>query len=134
MVLNGEGEAKFDLEFKKEGRRAVISGWVEANLLLECQCCLEPLVWSMRDEVHLGVVSSIDEGNILPEPLEPLLLDETGLIGVADIVADELLLAIPAIPQHSHCASPNTETEAETNTDSRENPFAVLARLKTIRN
>jgi uncharacterized protein len=129
MVLNGEGEAKFDLEFKKEGRRAVVSGGVEADLVLECQCCLEPLVWPVRDEVHLGVVSSIDEGNLLPEPLEPLLLDKTGVIDVADIVADELLLAIPSIPQHSHCASPKTEAGM----DSRENPFAVLAQLKTIR-
>jgi len=128
-VLNGEGEAKVDLEFKKEGRRAVVSGGVEADLKLECQCCLEPLDWPVRSEVHLGVVSSIDEGNLLPEPLEPLLLDETGVVDLVDIVQDELLLATPSIPQHSHCASPKTETDA----DSRENPFAVLAQLKTIR-
>ncbi|WP_434113959.1 YceD family protein [Methylocaldum sp. GT1TLB] len=130
MVLNGEAEAKVDLEFKKEGRRVIVSGWVEADLKLECQCCLGPLDWPVHSEVHLGVVSSIDEGNLLPETLEPLLLDETGVIDLADIVADELLLAIPSIPQHSHCASPKTET---TNVDSRENPFAVLAQLKTIR-
>jgi len=129
LVLNGEGEAKVDLEFKKEGRRAVVSGWVEADLKLECQCCMGPLEWPVRSEVHLGVVSSIDEGNLLPEPFEPLLIDETGVTDLADIVADELLLAIPAIPQHPHCVSPKTETDA----DSHENPFAVLAQLKTIR-
>src|SRR5690554_6495533 len=97
MVLNEKGEAKVDLEFRKEGRRAVVSGWVEADLELECQCCLEPLDWPVRSKVHLGIVSTIDEGNLLPEPLEPLLLDETGMIDPADIVADELVLAIPPI-------------------------------------
>ncbi|WP_235726588.1 YceD family protein [Methylocaldum szegediense] len=129
MVLNEKGEAKVDLEFRKEGRRAVVSGWVEADLELECQCCLEPLDWPVRSKVHLGIVSTIDEGNLLPEPLEPLLLDETGMIDPADIVADELVLAIPPIPQHPQCALPKTETDAE----SRENPFAVLAQLKNSR-
>ncbi|HYE37057.1 YceD family protein [Methylocaldum sp.] len=129
IVLNGESKVKVELEFKKEGRSTVVSGWVEADLKLECQCCLEPLDWPVHSEVHLGIVSSINEGNLLSEPLEPLLLDETGVIDLADIVQDELLLAIPSIPQHSHCVSP----KAETAVDSRENPFAVLAQLKTIR-
>jgi uncharacterized protein len=129
MVLNKKGEAKVNLEFRKEGRRAVVSGRVEADLELECQCCLEPLDWPVRSEVNLGIVSTIDEGNLLPEPLEPLLLDETGMIDPADIVADELVLAIPSVPQHPQCVLPKTETDAE----SRENPFAVLAQLKTIR-
>lgn len=129
MVLNDEGEARVDLEFRREGRRAIVSGRVEADLKLECQRCLEPLDWPVRSEVHLGVVSSIGESNLLSEPLEPLLIDETGVVNLADIVADELLLAIPSIPQHSHCTLPKMETDA----DSRENPFAVLAQLKTIR-
>ena len=114
-----------DMVLNKKG----VSGRVEADLELECQCCLEPLDWPVRSEVNLGIVSTIDEGNLLPEPLEPLLLDETGMIDPADIVADELVLAIPSVPQHPQCVLPKTETDAE----SRENPFAVLAQLKTIR-
>ena len=127
-VLNPNGEASLEFEFRKDGVRAVISGRIEANLVLRCQCCLEPLEWPVVNEVCLGVVRSIDEADLLPETLEPLLVESDSAIALADIVQDELLLALPSVPQHSECLLPNTQPAAVVKL--REHPFAALAQLK----
>jgi uncharacterized protein len=125
VVLNLEDMAEIDLEFRREGRILLVSGRVDANLALECQCCLDPLDWSVHSEVKLGMVHSIDEANLLPDSVEPLLLVDAGMMALADIVEDELLLAIPSIPQHSECVS-----EGQGAPESARRPFAVLAQLK----
>jgi uncharacterized protein len=126
IVLNQEDEASVDLEFKREGRIAVITGRIDAGLALQCQCCLEALSWPVHGEVSLGVVRSIDEADVLPEAFEPMLVESGDAVALVDIVQDELLLALPPVPQHSECGLPKPAAVAE----SREHPFAVLAQLK----
>jgi uncharacterized protein len=126
IVLNQEDEVSVDLEFKREGRIAVVVGRMDAELALQCQCCLEVLNWPVHGEVSLGIVRSIDEANVLPEMFEPMLVESDDAVALADIVQDELLLAIPSVPQHLECGLSKPAAVAE----SRENPFAVLAQLK----
>jgi uncharacterized protein len=126
VLLNREGGANIDLEFKREDRVAAIEGLVSANLVLQCQCCLEALIWPVCSEVRLGVVGSIDEANVLPEGFEPMIVESGGMVALADIIQDELLLAIPSIPQHSECHLPKPRARS----DGVEHPFAVLAQLK----
>lgn len=126
VLLSSDGEARIDLEFRREGSVAAISGRVEADLVLRCQCCLGPLEWSVRNEVHLGVVGSIDEAGLLSEAYEPLVVGPGDAVALVDIVQDELLLDIPSIPQHSDCRLPKPEAAS----DEAEHPFAALAQLK----
>lgn len=129
-ILNPDTPATLDLEFKREGRIATIVGNIEADLALSCQCCLDTLDWPVRCEVKLGVVRSIDESLLLPDDYEPLVVEESeGVVALADIVQDELLLALPAIPRHAVCQPPGTESPPKAKA-SREHPFAVLAQLK----
>ncbi|MFN3919655.1 MAG: YceD family protein [Methylohalobius sp.] len=131
MILNPESEAEVDLTFGREGQVAAITGKVWANLEVVCQRCLEPLQIDVCSPVNLGVVGSIDEGNRLPEPYEPLLLEQTQ-IPFSDIVEDELILAIPPIPRHAHCKPASLRIQKVTAEASRfPNPFAELAKLKT---
>lgn len=127
-VLAGkEGGVKFDLEFGKEGRIPFIRGHVEARLVLQCQCCLEPLSWLVWSDLNLGVVGTVEDSLLLPESMEPLLSESGSMISLIDIVQDELLLGIPVIPQHPDCRLPVTPDAAP----DRPHPFAVLADLKT---
>ncbi len=130
LLFGQEGEVGFDLRFGKDGRIAAVTGSVRAELRLQCQCCLGSIPWAVNSQVSLGVVRSIEEADRLPEGYEPLLL-EGNTIALADIVQDELLLAIPAIPQHEQCG-PDAPREKKTlpETSQRPNPFAVLANLK----
>lgn len=128
-LVNRQGEARIEFEFKKEGRVVAITGRVEAELVLCCQCCLEPLAWPVGTDVYLGVVGSIDEADLLPEGIEPIIVERGGNVALMDIVEDELLLAIPVIPRHSACGLPKPEASA----DAAEHPFAALAHLKNNR-
>lgn len=125
-LMNTEGEVTVDLAFGRDGRTAVIAGSIGAELQLQCQCCLEVLRWPVSATVRLGVVESIDAAGLLSEDYEPLVL-ETEQIAVADIVQDELLLAIPYCPQHPQCGAP-ASTERRDKPE-RPNPFGILADL-----
>jgi uncharacterized protein len=124
-------EVGFELRFEKDGKVVVVIGRVEAELQLQCQCCLGVLPWSVHSPVKLGVVKTLAEADLLPESYEPLLLEEDN-IALVDIVQDEILLALPTIPQHGTCEPARQTQKKETAPDSpkRPNPFAVLAELK----
>ena len=128
MIRNPGQEVDVDLRFDRDGRTAVVRGTVRGELEVVCQRCLDPLLIVIDQAVSLGLVTSIEEGERLGEDYEPLVL-ERERIRFADIVEDELILAIPDIPRHEHChimyAAPQ-EKGLE-----RPNPFAVLANLKT---
>jgi uncharacterized protein len=128
VLLSQGGGVAIDLAFGKRDGIAAVTGRVEAILELECQCCLNSLPWPVKSHVRLGIVHSIDEAKRLPEDYEPWLLGETDLIPLVDIIQEELLLAIPVIPQHSGCAFP-TVKEFHT-TGRQDGVFTDLAKLK----
>lgn len=135
ILLNDAGTVAVDLFFGREGRLAKIEGHIEAILELECQSCLQAVKWPVSTEVKLGVVTSIDQADRLPEVYEPLLINEEKIL-LKEIVEDELLLALPAFPKHQHdCSVPsadfNKQTSlAEEEQSPSENPFSILAKLK----
>ena len=127
MVKNPDAYVDLDLQFGKQGRLLVIEGRVAAQLILECQCCLGPLEWNINSKVRLGIVESVDAALLLPDDTEALIVEPDVEVLLADIVQDELLLAVPVIPQHDDCHLPG-ETPAPS--EARRNPFASLADLK----
>lgn len=127
MVQNPEAHAQLDLQFGKKGRKPFIEGRVSAQLILECQCCLGPLQWDVESEVKLAVVESVDAALLLPDDTEALIVEPDMEIVLSDIVQDELLLAIPTIPQHPDCLMPGATRASP---EPKKNPFAALADLK----
>lgn len=129
-VLAPDGEVAWALHFGREDGVAAITGSVAAELTLQCQCCMESLLWRVDGQIRLGVVRTLEKADKLPEAYEPLLLDESSQVCLLDIIEDEVLLALPIIPQHSHAcraipARPASATE-------RTNPLSVLAALKKV--
>ncbi|WP_036252415.1 DUF177 domain-containing protein [Methylobacter sp. BBA5.1] len=134
-LLNDTGTVAVDLFFGREGRLAKIEGHIEAILELECQSCLQAVKWPVSAEIKLGIVTSIDQADRLPEVYEPLLIDEEKIL-LKDIVEDELLLALPTFPKHQHdCSVPDADFNKEASSSEEvqsppENPFSILAKLK----
>jgi uncharacterized protein len=126
QVMVAQGEAMIDLQFGREGRIPIITGLVSADLVLECQCCLEPIPWFVSADVRLGIVGSMDEADLLPPSMDPLLVDSGVDVALIDIVQDELLLCLPTVPQHADCGleKPDKPSSGE------RNPFASLAQFK----
>lgn len=133
VVADDDGYAEVDLWFGKEGRIATVRGRVEATVSLVCQNCLGVIRWPVKSDVALGLITSLDEVSLLPEPYEPLLLGQ-GKTALKEIVEEELLLAVPAIPKHAEkCLEKMARMNGsplESGEVTHENPFSVLVKLK----
>lgn len=94
------GEARFHLTFSRDPEgRGLLQGEIEASLVLTCQRCLEALEFPVLITLDLALVSGLDEAGLLPEDLDPLLVSAEHL-RLADLIEDELLLALPQITRH----------------------------------
>jgi uncharacterized protein len=129
LLASTQGEVQLDLSFSREGRFRVIEAHIVSELQLTCQCCLEALLWPVDVVVKLAVVRSLDEAVILPDYLEPLLMEHE-VMWPGDIAQDELLLSIPAIPRHDACGLSRKEDIVLEPVSTRKNPFAILSKLK----
>jgi uncharacterized protein len=138
LLSDDVGNVLVKLFFGKEGKLATIEGHVSAVLGLKCQRCLESVEWPVNNDIKLGIVSSLDQANNLPEGYEPLLLIDEDKIPLKNIIEDELLLNIPGIPKHQNdCAAPNIpenkpESLPKIERTSTETPFSILADLKKL--
>ena len=109
-----------------EERRNWLSLDIEGRVVLRCQRCLGGVEFPVTVATRLELVSAGD-----PWPDESLTDDETDAIAadpalsVADLVEDEVLLALPLAPMHDNCTLP----EAAGGREDR-SPFAALAVLK----
>ncbi len=135
MLADDAGAIAVDLFFGREGRLAKVEGHIKAVLALKCQNCLQAIEWPINCAVKLGVVTSIDQANRLPEDYEPLLVEE-GKIPLKNIIEDEILLVLPAFPKHQHAClvsgvgSNNINSLGGDEQSPLENPFSILAKLK----
>ncbi|HEC18440.1 MAG TPA: hypothetical protein ENI97_03770 [Gammaproteobacteria bacterium] len=142
-----QGEVEYQLEFgADEGGNPRIIGSVTATLPLVCQRCMESMVHSVTTRTRLGIVSSQRAAEQLPERYEPLLVpaEEQGELGagelpLATLIEDELILALPQVAMHRTEECPRGEAflgsapdgDEDGSVAQRENPFAVLAQLKS---
>jgi uncharacterized protein len=135
VLFNDTGAVAVDLFFGREGRLAKVEGEIEAVLELKCQNCLQAVQWPVKNTVKLGIVTSIDQADRLPEEYEPLLVDEEKVL-LKNIIEDELLLILPTFPKHQHdCLAHNPAINKEDflpdgQQSPPENPFSILAKLK----
>lgn len=135
MLFDDAGTVAVELFFSREGRLAKIEGQLLANLQLICQNCLQAVAWPLALEVKLGIVTSIDQADRLPENYEPLVVEE-GKTLLKTLVEDEILLVLPIFPKHAEpCAIPAFNTNniiafAGNEPSAPENPFSILAKLK----
>lgn len=134
-LLSDAGAIEFELRFGlDEARRPTVTGHAGGAVELCCQRCLSGYVENLSAEIRLVLVQTEAESEYLPPDVEPLL-DSGGPIRVAELIEDELILALPIIPMHraEDCcagqASGRGESPAPVRRE-RENPFAVLAQLK----
>jgi uncharacterized protein len=88
------------LRFSRERGVAMVDVGVQGELNGTCQLCLKPLRWPIASQSRVALVASEAEGGELPAELESFLAPE-GRCELAAIVAEEVLLALPIVPQHA---------------------------------
>jgi uncharacterized protein len=123
-------EVQLGIECDDQGR-VILSGRVQARLTLECQRCLGPVAFPVDIGFRLAVVETLAQAERLPDELDPLLLADGGPLRLADMVEDELLLALPQVPMHQpgDCVEPLLKEDAVPPAEAA-NPFSVLKALK----
>ena len=135
MLADVSGSVAVELAFSREGGLAMIEGRITVALALQCQNCLQVMIWPVDTKIRLGIVASIDEADRLPQDCEPLLVGNKK-IPLKEIVEDELLLVLPDFPKHSEpCYQNNNngcngQDSLKGEQSNLNNPFSILAKLK----
>ena len=127
-----DGVVTFDLEFGKDDLGvALLRVRADATLPLLCQRTLDVFGLPVHIDTRLGLIAREADEASLPGGYEPLLTSD-GELRLADVVEDELILALPvlpvkpgSVPQAASWGEPVPEQE-----EAKPNPFAVLKNLK----
>ena len=131
-----EGDVEFGLEFDRdEVGVAFLHVRADAILPLTCQRTLDRFDFPVHVDSRLGLIAHEADEAGLPEGYEPLLTAD-GVLRLADVVEDELILAVPPIP-----VKPGTEqverswgdAADESEEPARANPFGALKKMKFSR-
>ncbi|GAB3791298.1 23S rRNA accumulation protein YceD [Dyella agri] len=135
-LAGSEGEVEYRLDF---GRDSLGTDYVDvraqAPLTMICQRTLEPFVLPVTVDSRLGLIRKERDEAGLPPGCEPLLVAEDGRLHPADVIEDELLLALPLVPVNPDSSLPDAlmndgEPEQDEVQRRENNPFAVLRELK----
>ncbi len=127
------GSVTYNIEFGRDDL-GVAYIWLraEAGLPLMCQRSLEPFALPVRVDTRLGLIESESEEAGLPPGYEPLLLLESGQLRLADVIEDELILALPVVPLKPGVEPVERAWGADESEEpvERPNPFSVLQTMK----
>jgi uncharacterized protein len=123
MLASDEGEVAYQLKGVRDERgRPGLRLRVDATLQLRCQRCLGPLAFEVEADELLVLAATQAEIDADPTDVDaPDRVLAAKDMSVADLVEDELILAVPYAPRHDECAPAAREGEGAT-----ARPFAGL--------
>jgi len=131
-LASHEGDIDYRLSFGRDDLGiAYLDLELVGQLRLVCQRTLEPFDWPLRLSQRMGLIRDETGESALPEGYEPLM-HRDGEIFPAEVIEDEVLLALPLIPVSpgSESAGEWMDPEEEIIETTAPNPFAALARLR----
>ncbi len=136
LLADTEGEARFTLEFGHDALQLPFAELrVDVELPLICQRSLQRFLQPVTLEQRFALVRGIDgdeeevEASLLPD-YEVLQLSDDGMLRPAELVEDELILAVPLVPTMPGSESVERDWPVLPEEEARANPFAALASLK----
>lgn len=131
LMIESGGSVDFSLQFMHDdAMRTIVRMRVQAECIVECGRCLQPMSHPITHSVELAIVANNDEAAELPDCYEPLLLAESN-VDLVTLIEDELLLNLPVMPSHSEGAcSVSIPSQWTHGAENRINPFAVLKKLR----
>lgn len=116
--------------------------WLRINargsLMIECQRCLSGYKYESIVDCDVMLVNDDDIAKQVPRHVEPVVLDDD-MVSIWEVLVDEILLTLPAVSEHDpqQCSGKSSfefgpgEADQEVEAPTVENPFSVLAKLKS---
>ena len=130
-LADAEGRVDYVVQF---GRDALDQAYVElavkGMLPLQCQRSLERFLQPVELVQRLGLITRESQEAALPEGTEPLLLEPGAELHPAELIEDELILALPVVPIDPEAGDLAAEWQPVADAEDKPNPFAALAALK----
>lgn len=96
---------------------------ISGMLQLVCQRCLGPVAFRVAVSVELELCDSLRAIEEADDDVDRVLA--TRAMGVARLLEDEVILALPMVARHESCAA-----WQHGESDRRASPFSVLSKLK----
>lgn len=136
LLAEPDGEARFALEFGHDAFKVPFAELqVDAELPLVCQRSLERFLQPVSLTQRYALVREAegdgeDVEAALPPGYEALMVADDGLVRPAELVEDELILAVPLVPAKPGSEPVERDWSVPEDEEQRANPFAALAALK----
>ena len=121
------GSVRGNVRFGRQSGAAVAELSLGGAARLQCQRCMQAMELLLRSTVRVALLASAEEAGALPEEIEPMLAPD-GRLSVADLVEEELLLALPIVALHEAGKCPQRTTAAPRE-PATQRPFARLGEL-----
>ena len=130
QLTSTEGTAEGRVALDRIQGHIVAEVPVEAKVGLECQRCLLPVTLQISGSSRVALVESEAAVANVPPELETALAPD-GRLRLADLLEEELLLALPVAPHHpdGQCPGEGRGTEPEDTAEPTQRPFANLGEL-----
>ena len=103
---------------------------VDAGLPLTCVRCLHPVLQALCVERTFRFVADEDTAQAEDEDSEEDLLPLTPPLNGLHLIEDELLMAMPMLPNHDFCNSEYLQTNDVDPSEAAPKPFAMLAQWR----
>lgn len=128
-LTNTEGVVTGSVSLFREEGRIVAEVGLAAKLSLRCQRCLKPMLVPIESRSRVVLLANEEQASGVPPELETALAPD-GRLRLADLVEEELLLALPAAPRHPGTCPGGERNEAqESISETTQRPFAGLGEL-----
>lgn len=130
-LLQPEGDARYVLAFGIDALKVPFAELrIEAELPLECQSSLQRFLLPVQLVQRLGLIRDEADEAALPPEYEALLVEADGMLKPAELVEDELILALPVVPVSPDAEAVERDFAPTAEETAQASPFAALAGLK----
>ena len=130
-LVDAEGDVGYAMEFGTDALGvAFVELRIEAGLPLECQRSLRRFVLPVALSQRLGLICDEADEAALPPGYEALLVAADGMLKPAELVEDELILALPVVPVAPDVEAVEREFVPTAEETAQASPFAALVGLK----
>jgi uncharacterized protein len=102
-IARPEGQVAVDFQFHAAGSYPALEGTVRARAWLVCQRCLAAFEADLVSPVRVAFVSRDAEAGRVPEAYDAVTAPE-GRLSLAELVEDEVMLALPLVPMHANAS------------------------------
>lgn len=128
-LTSSEGVVTGSVAFARDHGRIVAEVGLQTTLALRCQRCMQPVQLPIESHSRVVLLESEAAAADVPQELETALAPE-GRLPLADLVEEELLLAMPVAPRHDgDCPGGERGKVTERISQPTQRPFAGLGEL-----